>query len=55
MIKQIHLGNHVNPKQHPYGQNGEHAHDYEWEYGNIINRITREITEQERKEHSDIL
>lgn len=55
MIKQVHSGNHANPKQHPYGKNGEHSHDYEWENGKIINRRTREITETERKENGDIL
>jgi len=55
MKKQIHSGNHANPKQHPYGSNGEHAHDYEWENGAIVNRITRELNTTERKENSDIL
>lgn len=55
MCQQIHSGAHVNPKQHPYGKNGEHAHDYEWENGKIVNRTTRDLTEKERKENSDIL
>lgn len=55
MYKQTHSGSHANPKQHPYGKNGEHAHDYEWKDGQIANRITRELTEEERKESADIL
>ena len=55
MYKQIHSGNHANPKQHPYGENGEHAHDYEWENGKIVNRTTRDLTKKEGKENSDIL
>ena len=54
--KDIHITNHGNPKRHPYGNNGEHAHDYEWdEEGNLKNKTTRELTEDERKDNSDIL
>lgn len=54
--KDIHTTNHRNPKQHPYGRNGEHAHDYDWDAdGNLHNKTTREITESERKENSDII
>lgn len=55
MYRQTHSGPHANPKQHPYGNGGEHAHDYEWENGKIINRTTRELTDAERKESGDIL
>lgn len=55
MCRQTHSGAHMNPKMHPYGENGEHAHDYEWEEGKIKNRTTRELTEKERKECADIL
>lgn len=54
-IKQISSGPHGNPKKHPYGKDGEHAHDIIWKDGEIIGRPTREITEQERKENRDIL
>lgn len=47
--------NHNLPKTHAYGQNGEHAHDYTWENGEIVSRTTREITDKERKENNDIL
>lgn len=55
MVKQINPNNHGNPKQHPYGENGEHAHDIIWQDGKIIGRPARNLTEKERKEHSDIL
>lgn len=53
--KQISNNNHGNSKNHPYGSNGEHAHDIIWKDGHIIDRPTRELTEQERKENADIL
>lgn len=53
--KQISNNNHGNAKQHPYGMNGEHAHDYVYEEGKLIDRPTRELTEDERKENKDIL
>lgn len=55
MKKQIHPTNHGNPKQHPYGINGEHAHICKWENGAIVDRSPRDLTEKERKEHGDIL
>lgn len=55
MVKQIHSGAHGTPKAHPYGNNGEHTHEYGWEDGKIVNRNTREMSEDERKENSDIL
>ena len=55
-IKDINTNSHGNPKRHPYGKNGEHAHDYEWDNKNRLkNRTTRELTEKERKENADIL
>lgn len=55
MYRQTHSGYHSNPKQHPYGKNGEHAHDYIWKDDRIINRNTRELTDAERRESGDIL
>lgn len=55
MQYQVHSGSHANPKQHPYGENGEHAHEYDWKDGKIINRITRNLTAKEKKENGDIL
>jgi len=54
MLKQINPTDHGKPKSHPYGNNGEHAHDVIWR-GNKIKRTTREINDTERKEHADIL
>lgn len=54
--KQISNNNHGNPKMHPYGQSGEHAHDYVYDdAGKLTGRPTRELTEEERKENADIL
>lgn len=54
-IKQISNHNHGNAKYHPFGHKGEHAHDYIWKDGELIGRPARELTEEERKENSDIL
>ena len=54
-IKQISNHNHGNPKHHPFGEHGEHAHDYIWEDGTLKERPVRNLTEEERKENSDIL
>ena len=54
--KDIHTTNHGNPKTHNFGENGEHVHVYEWDdIGNLKNKTTRELTEQERKENDEIL
>lgn len=56
MAIQIHSGDHKSPKLHPYGQHGEHGHDFiRDEKGKIIDRTTRELTDEERKENGDIL
>lgn len=55
-IKQISNHNHGNSKKHPFGKNGEHAHDYIYDSkGKLIDRPVRELTETERKENGDIL
>ena len=54
--KQIANNDHSKPVAHPYGKNGEHAHDYLYdENGNLIGRPMRELNDAERKENSDIL
>ncbi len=54
--KQISNNDHGNPKMHPCGDHGEHAHDYEYdENGKLVGRPRRELTAQERKENKDIL
>lgn len=54
-IRQVSNGPHGNKRQHPYGKNGEHAHDILWKDGQIIGRPRRELTDNERKECADIL
>lgn len=54
-IKQISNNNHGNPKLHPYGKKGEHAHDYIWKDGKLVGRPARELSDEERKENEDIL
>lgn len=54
-LRQVSTGAHGNPKRHPYGRNGEHAHDIIWKDGKIVDRPARELTEQERKENANIL
>ena len=53
--KQVNPTNHGNPKNHKYGRHGEHAHDFLWELSKVVKRTTRELTDLERKENSDIL
>lgn len=54
--KQISNNNHDNPKMHPFGVNGEHAHDYIVNTNGIpIHQKARELTPEERKENEDIL
>lgn len=53
---QIHSAGHHKPKQHPFGIHGEHHHYYTWTDGQEHpNRTTDELTDQERKEHGDLL
>lgn len=54
--KQISNHDHGNPTKHPFGKNGEHAHDYVYDdNGKLIDRPMRELTSEERKEAEDIL
>lgn len=54
--KDIHTTNHGNPKHHPYGEHGEHIHDYKWSAdGNECTITRRDLTPEERKENRDIL
>ncbi len=55
-VKQISNHNHGNSKKHPFGENGEHAHDYYWDNGNLIKRgKARGLNTIEKKENGDIL
>ena len=55
MLTQIHGGDHGHPKQHPFGQHGEHVHDYTWTSQDKPERPGREATTEERIQHKDIL
>lgn len=56
-LKDITNHDHDNPKKHPFGKNGEHAHDYTWsEDGSVlIEKTKRDLNGYGRKENSDIL
>ena len=55
-FKQVSNNDHNQPKKHPFGENGEHAHDYVYDdKGNLIDRPMRELNDEERKENEDIL
>ena len=56
--KDIHFTDHKQPSEHPYGNDGEHVHDIEYyEVGNpkAKKRTTRELSQMEREENSDVL
>ena len=55
-LKQISNNDHGKPKAHPYGEHGEHAHDYIYDdNGKLVGRPDRNLTDEERKENSDFL
>lgn len=54
--KQVSNHDHGHPAESKYGEHGEHAHDYIYNVdGELVDRTTRELTDDERKENSDIL
>ena len=53
--KQISNGPHGNPKKHPYGKHGEHAHDIVLQPDGKTIRPRRDLTDSERNENADIL
>lgn len=54
--KQVSNNKRENARQHPYGKNGEHAHDHVYDKeGKLIDYPTRELAEDEGKENADIL
>ena len=54
--KQISNNDHGHPKAHDYGEHGEHAHDYIYDdSGELLDRPSRELNDEERKENGDIL
>ena len=53
---QVHSGPHNNPKRHNRGKHGEHAHEFRYdEFGKIVLREERDVSDAERKENADIL
>ena len=54
-IKQITNNDHGQPKNHPFGEHGEHAHDITYNEDGSVSRTTRELTPEERREEADIL
>ncbi len=54
-VLQVTNNDHGNRKEHPFGKNGEHAHDIIWKDGKIAGRRVRDLTDQEREENADIL
>lgn len=56
MVSQIHGGDHGKPKQHPYGEHGEHIHIYVWQQGEKRpKRTVRNANAEERIVYKDIL
>lgn len=54
--KDIHTTDHGNPKRHPFGKHGEHAHDYKWDDdGRLKEKTTRNLNEDEKEGNGDIL
>lgn len=52
----IHTTDHGNPKRHPYGEHGEHIHEYMWDAnGKLLDKVTRNLSDDERKRNRDIL
>ncbi len=53
---QISNNDHGNPKAHPFGEHGEHAHDYYYdETGKLIRGEGRDLTDEERERDGDML
>lgn len=51
---QIHSGAHNRIDKHPYGERGEHAHDYSWTDGKSAKTV-RNLSDAERTANADIL
>lgn len=54
-VKQVSNNDHGHKKESSFGKHGEHAHDYYFVDGTVRHGSPRELTEEERKENSDIL
>ena len=55
IIQQVHWGDHGNAKHHPYGEKGEHIHDFTWiPDEKKPNKVTRDLTEDEYIAHKNL-
>jgi hypothetical protein len=55
VVKRVDNNNHGNPKQHPFGEHGEHGHNYEDVKGKWTSGKSRPLTTDEINENGDIL
>lgn len=56
IMEELHPSDHKNKKDHPYGNHGEHMHDYIWFEERISPlRFIRDLTELERAQNANIL
>ena len=54
--QEIDTTDHGNPKKHPYGEHGEHVHEYTWsDDAKQPVRTTRNLSAEEREENGDII
>ena len=54
--RESHFKAHGRRDKHPFGNKGEHVHDYRYDkLGKVLSREVRELTRQARKENVDIL
>ena len=51
----VHTTHHNYPKQHPFGNHGEHAHDITWKNGQPNWPKGRNLSDAERKDNGDII
>lgn len=53
---ELHTSDHGNPKMHPFGEHGEHVHEFSWhDDGRLRSKQPRELTALEKKAYEDIL
>lgn len=53
---ELHTSDHGNPKMHPFGEHGEHVHEYSWnDDGRLRSKQERDLTTLEKEANEDIL
>ena len=53
---ELHTSDHGNPKMHPFGEHGEHVHEYSWnDDGGLKSKQERDLTTLEKEANEDIL